>query len=151
MMKFVNNLVLALFMVIITAAPTWAIGQGPDGLPAVVKDMLSKAKASVPKVAAADVKAAIDNKEKVIILDVRDGEEFLRGHLPGAMNISRGTLELHVFGMIPDRNAKIYVYCKASARSALAAMTLHEMGYKNTFLMDATLEEWMRAGYPVIK
>ena len=113
--------------------------------------MIDKAKASVPKVSAADVKAAIDKKEKAIFLDVRDGEEYSAGHLPGALNISRGTLELHVFGKIPDRDAKIYVYCKATARSALATKTLQELGYTNTFLMDATFEDWIRAGYPVIK
>lgn len=149
--KILVNLVSVLFVVIFASATALAEGKGLAGLPSVVKDMVDNAKASVPKVSTADVKAAIDKKEKSIILDVRDGEEYSAGHLPGALNISRGTLELHVFGKIPDRDAKIYVYCKATARSALATKTLQELGYTNAFLMDAAFEDWIRAGYPVVR
>lgn len=141
----------SVLLTICVAATVLAEGKGPAELPTVVKDMIDKANASVPKVSAADVKAAIDKKEKAIFLDVRDSEEYSAGHLPGAMNISRGTLELHVFGKIPDREAKIYVYCKASSRSALATKTLQELGYTNAILMDATFENWIRAGYPVVQ
>ncbi|MBI4634066.1 MAG: hypothetical protein HY742_09280 [Deltaproteobacteria bacterium] len=114
-----------------------------------VKATLDSAKAAIKKVSAENVKKAIDSKEKAIILDVRDGGEFAAGHLPGAINISRGTLEFVVFGKIPDQNAKIYVYCKTAARSALATKTLNDLGYKNAVLMDAPYENWVKAGYPV--
>ena len=114
-----------------------------------VKEMLDSARASIKMVPPEAVKAAIDSKEKAIFLDVRDGGEFAAGHLPGAMNISRGTLEFNVFGKIPDQNAKIYVYCKTAARSALATKTLNDLGFKNAVLMDASYEDWVKAGYPV--
>lgn len=125
-----------------------AMAAGPDMNPKV-KEMLSSARAAVKMVKPEVVKAAIDSKEKAIFLDVRDGGEFAAGHLPGSMNISRGTLEFNVFGKIPDQNAKIYVYCKTKARSALATKTLNDLGYKNAVLMDASYEEWVKAGYPV--
>jgi len=90
----------------------------PAGPPPVVKEMVAKAKAAIKTVSAADVKAAIDKKEKAVILDVRDPGEYAAGHLPGAINISRGTLEFNVFGKLSDQNAKIYVYCKTAGRSA---------------------------------
>jgi rhodanese-related sulfurtransferase len=114
-----------------------------------VKEMLDSARASVKTVPPEAVKAAIDSKEKAILLDVRDGAEYAAGRLPGAMNISRGTLEFNVFGKIPDQNAKIYVYCKTAARSALATKTLNDLGFKNAVLMDAPYENWVKAGYPV--
>jgi rhodanese-related sulfurtransferase len=126
-----------------------AMAQAPAGPPPVVKDMVAKAKSAIKTVPQADVKAAIDKKEKAVFLDVRDAGEFAAGHLPGAMNISRGTLEFNVFNKIPDQNAKIYVYCKTAARSALATKTLNDLGYKNAVLMDAQFEEWIKAGYPV--
>jgi rhodanese-related sulfurtransferase len=126
-----------------------ALAQAPAGPPPVVKDMVAKAKASIQKVSAADVKAAIDKKEKAILLDVRDPAEFAAGHLPGAMNISRGTLEFVVFNKITDQNAKIYVYCKTAGRSTLATKTLNDLGYKNAVLMDAQFEDWIKAGNPV--
>ena len=128
---------------------TLAQDKAPAGPPPVVKEMVAKAKGSVQKVSAADVKAAIDNKEKTILLDVRDPGEYAAGHLPGAVNISRGTLEFNVFSKIPDQNAKIYVYCKTAGRSTLATKTLGDLGYKNAVLMDAQFEEWIKAGYPV--
>ena len=130
---------------------TLAQQQAPAGPPPVVKDMVAKAKGAIKVVSAADVKAAIDKKEKAIFLDVRDPGEFAAGHLPGAMNISRGTLEFNVFGKITDQNDKIYVYCKTAGRSALATKTLNDLGYKNAVLMDAQFEDWIKAGYPVVR
>jgi len=125
--------------------------KAPAGPPPAVKEMVAKAKDSVTKVPAADVKAALDKKEKAIFLDVRDGGEFAAGHLPGALNISRGTLEFNAFSKIPDQNAKIYVYCKTAGRSALATKTLNDLGFKNAVLMDASFESWIKAGYPVVR
>jgi rhodanese-related sulfurtransferase len=121
----------------------------PAGPPPVVKEIVAKAKSSIKTVSPADVKAMIDNKDKVIYLDVRDAGEFSAGHLPGAMNISRGTLEFNVFNKIQDQNAKIVVYCKTAGRSTLATKTLNDLGYKNAILMDAQFEDWIKAGYPV--
>jgi len=114
-----------------------------------VKEWLAKAKAAITKVSAADVKAAIDKKEKAVFLDVRDPNEFGAGHLPGAINVSRGTLEFNIWDKISDKNAKIYVYCKTTGRSAFATKTLNDLGYKNAVLMDAQFEDWIKAGYPV--
>jgi len=121
----------------------------PAGPPPVVKDMIAKAKAAIKTVSAADVKAAIDNKEKAVILDVRDAGEYSAGHLPGAINVSRGTLEFNIWSKVADQNAKIYVYCKTAGRSALATKTLNDLGYKNAVLMDAQFEDWIKANYPV--
>jgi rhodanese-related sulfurtransferase len=121
----------------------------PAGPPPVVSELVAKAKAAVKVVSAEDVKAAIDNKEKAVFLDVRDAGEYTAGHLPGAINVSRGTLEFNVWGKIPDQNAKVYVYCKTTGRSALATKTLNDLGYKNAVLMGAQFEDWIKKGYPV--
>ena len=142
------GLVMALFVFSVVAA-AMAQQAAPAGPPQVVKDLVAKAKGSIQKVSAADVKAMIDKKDKAIYLDVRDAGEFAAGHLPGAMNISRGTLEFNVFSKIQDQNAKVIVYCKTAGRSALATKTLNDLGYKNAVLMDAQFEDWIKAGYPV--
>lgn len=114
-----------------------------------VKAMLDEAKGSIKKVPAEALKGAIDSKEKMIVLDVRDPQEFAAGHVPGAKNISRGTLEFNVFSVIPDQNAKIYVYCKTAGRSTLATKTLNDLGYVNAVLVDVQYADWVKAGYPV--
>jgi rhodanese-related sulfurtransferase len=144
---FVWMLVFA--FVLSTASLTFGQATKPAGPPPVVKEMVAKAKASIKTVSAEDVKAAIDKKENVVLLDVRDPNEYTAGHLPGAINVSRGTLEFNIWSKVPDQSAKIYVYCKTAGRSALATQTLNGLGYKNAVLMDAQFEDWIKKGYPV--
>ncbi len=146
--RLLVGLVMAFFALSL-ARTALADQKAPAGPPPIVKDMVAKAKGSIQKVSAADVKAMIDKKDKAIFLEVRDSGEFAAGHLPGAMNISRGTLEFNVFNKIKDQNAKIVVYCKTAGRSSLATKTLNDLGYKNAILMDAQFEDWIKAGYPV--
>jgi rhodanese-related sulfurtransferase len=130
---------------------TWTQIVQSAGPPPVVLEMVEKAKAAVRMVTAAEVKEALDKKEQAVFLDVRDPWEFAVGHLPGAINVSRGTLEFKIWDKVPDQNAKIYVYCSTAMRSALAAKTLNDLGYKKAVLMNAQFEEWIQAGYPVEK
>jgi rhodanese-related sulfurtransferase len=143
--------VLVFAFVLSMATLTFAQATKPAGPPAVVKEMIAKAKAAIKTVSAEDVKAAIDKKEKAVFLDVRDPQEYAGGHLPGAINVSRGTLEFNIWSKVSDQNAKIYVYCKTAGRSALATKTLNDLGYKNAVLMDAQFEDWIKKGYPVVR
>jgi rhodanese-related sulfurtransferase len=119
--------------------------------PPVVQEMVETAKGAIRMVTAAEVKEALDKKEQAVFLDVRDPWEYATGHLPGAINVSRGTLEIKIWDKIPDQKAKIYVYCQTAIRSALATKALNDLGYKNAVLMNAQFEEWVQAGYPVEK
>jgi len=149
MSKKVLVLLVGMALVLSVAGIGIAADAGAPPMNPKVKEMIGAAKAAVKKVSADEVKKAIDSKEKVILLDVRDPGEFAAGHFPGAVNISRGTLEMNVFGKIPDQNAKIYVYCKTAGRSALSTKTLNDLGYKNACLVDAQYADWVKAGYPV--
>ncbi len=148
-------LVFVVMVVFVFSMLSLTLAQEKPKIPAwqttIVKEWVSKAKAEIKKVTPADVKAAIDKKEKAVILDVRDSEEYKAGHIPGAINISRGKLEFIVWDRITDKDAKIYVYCLTAARSALATKTLNDLGYKNAVLMDAPFEDWIKAGYPVAR
>jgi rhodanese-related sulfurtransferase len=146
---FVWMLVLAFVLSTASLAFTQDTPKIPAWQMTPVKEWVAKAKASITKVTSADVKAAIDKKEKAVLLDVRDPNEYAAGHLPGAINVSRGTLEFNIWDKISDKNAKIYVYCKTTGRSALATKTLNDLGYKNAVLMDAQFEDWIKANYPV--
>ena len=131
------------------AALTFAPETKSAGPPPVVQEMLAKAKAAIKSVSAEDVKAAIDKKEKAVLLDVRDPDEYAAGHLPGSVNVSRGKLEFVIWGKVADQGAKIYVYCKTGGRASLATKTLNDLGYKNAVLADFKFEDWIKKGYPV--
>jgi rhodanese-related sulfurtransferase len=128
---------------------------GSPGRPAAAdktpEQMVSEARAVVKEVSVADVRRMIDAREPVVILDVRDSHEFADGHMPGALNISRGSLEFKVGAVIPDRNARIVVCCGLDLRSPAATRTLNELGYRNAVNMAGGLKAWRDAGYAVEK
>jgi rhodanese-related sulfurtransferase len=115
------------------------------------EQLVKESKASIKEVSIDDVRKMIDTKENLIILDVTDKNEFEGGHIPGAINISRGTLEFKVSQIIPDKNSKIVVYCGLDLRGPLATKTLNAMGYKNAMNMAGGLKAWKAAGYPLAK
>jgi rhodanese-related sulfurtransferase len=149
MLVWMLSFVFVLSVASLTLAQDSKPAAAPAGPPPVVKDLVAKTKAGIKTVKAEEAKAAIDKKEKAVFLDVRDAGEFSAGHFPGAINVSRGTLEFNIWGKVPDQNAKIYVYCKTAGRSALATKTLNDLGYKNAVLVDVQFEDWIKAGYPV--
>lgn len=69
--------------------------------------------------------------EGAVILDIRDPDEHAVDHIPNALNISRGKLEMNVEEAIPDLDRTILCYCNVNNRGALSADTLRAMGYRN--------------------
>jgi len=115
------------------------------------EQIVKEAKAAIKEVSVDDVKKMLDTKENIMVLDVTDKQEFEAGHIPGAINISRGTLEFKVALMIPDKNSKIVVYCGLDLRGPLATKTMNDLGYKNAVKMRGGLKAWKEAGYPIAK
>jgi len=115
------------------------------------EQMVKEAKAAILEVSIYDVKKMIDAQDKVVILDVRDKNELGDGRVPGAINISRGMLEFKVGMMVPDKNARIVVYCGLDLRGPLATRTLNELGYVHAVNMAGGLKAWKAAGYPLAK
>lgn len=112
-------------------------------------DLVNEAKEKVCEVSPADAKAKIDSDASVIVLDVREPDEFKKGHIPKATNIPRGLLEFKVAKEIPNKDAQILVYCKSGGRACLACSTLLEMGYKNAKSIAGGWKAWLGAGYAV--
>jgi rhodanese-related sulfurtransferase len=112
------------------------------------KDLVAEASASVKTVSLAEAKESL-GKGGVVFLDVREDKEFKSGHIPGAMHLSRGMVEFQIDKKIPDKNIKIFIYCKTGGRASLAAANLIKMGYKNIVNIEGGWDAWMKAGYPV--
>ena len=74
------------------------------------EQMVQEARAQVREVTLQEAKKMMDSGEKIVLLDVRDKEEYEKEHIAGAINISRGLLEFLVQDKIPDKQAKIVVY-----------------------------------------
>ncbi len=110
--------------------------------------ILGNATSRIREIPAAEVKAMIERGERVVYLDVREPNEYNLGHLPGAVHVPRGSLELRVEAAVP-REAKVIVYCSAGVRSAAAAKTLRTMGYTDVVSMAGGLREYVPTGGPI--
>ena len=60
-----------------------------------VEEMVNEARKHVPEVSASEAKEALDQGEVEVILDVREPQEWVAGHIPGAVYVPRGLLEWH--------------------------------------------------------
>ena len=86
----------------------------------------------------------------VSIIDVREQDEWEAGHLPGAQFVTRGHLESRIEAAVPDRDARVIIYCASGNRSALAARTLRDdLGYRQVESMTGGYTLWKDRGYEV--
>jgi rhodanese-related sulfurtransferase len=96
-------------------------------------------------------KEKMDAREKMIIVDVREDNEWARGHIPGAVHLGKGVIERNIEKAIPDEETPLVPYCGGGFRSALAADNLQKMGYRNVTSMDGGWRGWTESGFPTIK
>jgi len=121
--------------------------QHADGFLNLVKD----AKKRIKEESFRETKKRLDSGEKFILVDTREDSEWARGHLPGAIHLCKGVIERDIEKIVPDKEAKVVLYCGGGFRSALAADNLQRMGYRNVISMDGGWREWTEAGFPVVR
>ena len=80
-----------------------------------LKDMLAEARQVVPEEGPSDVARRLAAGEKVVVIDVRDPDEFRDGHLEAATNISRGFLEFRVGTAVSDPSTPVVLYCQTGS------------------------------------
>src|SRR5262249_29703270 len=111
--------------------------------------LVDDAKRRVREVGIRDVERLRASGAPVTIIDVREAEEWNRGHLPGARHLCKGIIERDIEQAVPDKAAHLVLYCGGGFRSALAADNLQKMGYASVESMDGGWRAWMAAGLPV--
>jgi rhodanese-related sulfurtransferase len=112
--------------------------------------LVAEAKKHITEISPQDAAAKLNSGDAVVV-DVRDKDEWDEGHIPGAIHLSRGTIELDIEENVPDPNAMIICHCGGGGRGSLAAESLQKMGYKNVRSMAGGLKAWKAAGLPVTK
>ncbi|WP_433937066.1 molybdopterin-synthase adenylyltransferase MoeB [Sorangium cellulosum] len=118
-------------------------------MPTTYSDLISDVRKSIRELSLSELKRRLDDKVPVVLLDVREKEEYRAGYIPGAISIPRGFLEMQVEQKLPDKSAHIVAYCAGGTRSALAAKTLQELGYTNVESANPGFVRWKDLNYPV--
>nr|HET6903051.1 molybdopterin-synthase adenylyltransferase MoeB [Ktedonobacteraceae bacterium] len=118
---------------------------------------MRQARQQVPEWSVSQVHDAIEQHEAgpensdVVIVDVREKLEWNEGHIPGAIHVPRGFLELQIEEAVPDKDKTVLLYCAGGVRSLMAGRTLQQMGYQNAISMAGGFGQWKASGYPFIQ
>jgi len=112
-------------------------------------EIVREVRARIKQTDVQTVRARQKKGDTFYLVDVREDNEWDKGHLPGAIHIGKGVIERDIENVIPDINAEIILYCGGGYRSALAADNLTKMGYSNVVSMDGGFRGWNEAGFPI--
>ncbi len=85
------------------------------------------------------------------LVDVREEHEWQAAHAAGAIHLSKGVIERDIEKTVPDKNAKLVLYCGGGFRSALATDNLQKMGYTNVISLDGGWRAIEASGLPLEK
>ncbi len=110
------------------------------------KELANDAKTRVREVSPAE--AVEQQAHGAVLIDIREADEFAKGHAQGAIHLSKGVVELRIEETAPDVATPIICYCGGGSRSALAADNLQKMGYTNVASLAGGLKAWKDAGLP---
>lgn len=116
--------------------------------PKSYQQLVMEALQNIPQVEPAQLQSRLDGGEQIVVIDVREPEEFAQGKVPGAYTIPRGVLEGQVDGRLP-RESTVVIYCAGGARSALACKSLAEMGFSKVENLQGGFSNWVNSGMPV--
>ena len=117
-------------------------------------DLVKHAKGGIENLTPDQAKQELAN-ENVVLVDVREADEYRQGCIAGAIHASRGMLEFYADSTLPyhkaefDKAKRLILYCASGGRSALAVETLEDMGYVNVAHIDGGIKAWQAANLPI--
>lgn len=115
------------------------------GFLAIVND----AKSRVRETDVEGYKKMVAAGEPLLLVDVREDNEWSAGHVKGAVHLSKGVIERDIETQVSDKSKKLVLYCGGGFRSALVADNLGKMGYTNAISLDGGWKALKEAGLPL--
>jgi len=109
------------------------------------RELLADAKSKIQEIDTQTAATRIEASQ-VVVLDVREPDEYEQGALPNVVHIARGHLEAQIETKIVDKSVEVIVYCAGGVRSAFAAKTLQDLGYTNVLSMAGGYGKWKDEG-----
>lgn len=91
------------------------------------------------------------NREKAVMVDVSEIQEFAAGHPGGARNIPLGQLEAKLPGAVKNKAVPVILVCQSGARSSRAVAIAKKLGYEKAQSLSGGLGAWRSANLPIEK
>ena len=111
--------------------------------------LVADAKSRVRELGVEEARRRLASDTRVRLIDVREDNEWHKGHARGAEHMGRGIIERDIETRFPDKRTELILYCGGGYRSALAADNLQRMGYENVYSMTGGWKAWKESGAPV--
>ncbi|HYT34534.1 MAG TPA: molybdopterin-synthase adenylyltransferase MoeB [Ktedonobacteraceae bacterium] len=122
------------------------------------REIMRQARRQVPEWSSPKVHEALAHqheagreRQDIVLVDVREKLEWNDGHIPGALHVPRGYLELEIEEAVPDKTKTVVLYCAGGVRSLMAGATLQQMGYKQVISMAGGFGAWKGNGLPFVQ
>ena len=106
------------------------------------KQLVDEAKSQIKEIDSDELRQMHQSGEDFTLIDVREPDEQAKGTIPGAINLPRGILEVNIDQITTDKDRKLVLYCGGGSRSALAAVNLKKMGFRNVISLAGGYRGW---------
>jgi adenylyltransferase/sulfurtransferase len=113
------------------------------------RELLGRVREEIEEISTLEAHERLRSADPPLFLDVREPDEWQEGHIPGAIHVPRGLLESRIESLVPDKSRPLAVYCAGGSRSAFAAKTLAELGYRDVVNVAGGFTDWKRNGFEV--
>jgi rhodanese-related sulfurtransferase len=91
------------------------------------------------------------NRERAVVIDVSEAEEFAAGHVGGAKNIPVSQLEEKLPGAVKNKGLPLILVCASGARANRAVAVAKKLGYEQAQALGGGLKAWKSANLPLEK
>ena len=105
---------------------------------------------AIKQMDAKELNEKLNGSDEVVLVDVREQNEWDAGHIPGAIFIPLSSFE-EEHTKLENKDAEILLQCRSGKRSMNAARILEENGYTNLTNVSGGILEWQEEGFPVVK
>jgi len=92
-----------------------------------------------------------NGQNEVVLIDVREKNEWDEGYIPGATHVAKGYLEQRIEEVVSDKSQTVLLYCAGGVRSMYAGLTLKQMGYEDVVSLAGGFGQWKNSGLPVVQ
>jgi rhodanese-related sulfurtransferase len=110
-------------------------------------NLVTETKKRIIEITPKALKVKIEQDKDLLLIDVREDQEWLSGHIPKAIHLSKGIIERDIEKIITDSSTPITVYCSGGFRCALVADSLQNMGYTQVTSLATGSQGWVNEGY----
>ena len=91
------------------------------------------------------------NRERGVMIDVRDAAEYAAGHATGARNVPLDQLEQKLPSTVKNKSVPVLLMCATGARAQRALATAKKLGYEQAQVVGGGLKSWKDANLPIEK